>query len=508
MAGGPYLLGYDIGSSSIKASLLDAGTGALVASASSPDRELEIIAKGPGWAEQDPAIWWEHAVKATAGIRAGGGVDLDGVAAVGISYQMHGLVIVDHDHRPLRPAIIWCDSRAVSIGDQAFRDIGEERCLERLLNSPGNFTASKLKWVMENEPDIYRRAHKMMLPGEAVAMMMTGEIRTTPSGLSEGILWDFHESGLARLVLDHYGIDPCLVPEAVPTFSHQGGLTVKAARTLGLRPDTPVSYRAGDQPNNALSLKVLEPGEVAANAGTSGVIYGVTDHAARDERSRVNTFVHVNHAENRPRYGILLCVNGTGILLSWIRHSLLSTGGETPTYERMNAIAARAPIGCEGLIILPFGNGAERTLGNRNIGASMEGLDFNIHGTAHLLRAAQEGIVYAMGYGLAIMREMGADAERIRAGHANLFLSPLFRSAFANVSGAPVEIYDTDGAQGAARGAGLGAGLFGSTEEAFAGLEALETVEPDPEVMSAYEDGYHRWVEVLEKRLIEERENA
>jgi xylulokinase len=495
-----YLLGYDAGSSSIKAALLDVETGKVVAAAASPERELAIVSPQPGWAEQDPEVWWEHLKRATALMRERSGADLHAVDAVGISYQMHGLVIVDRDLAPLRPSIIWCDSRAVSIGDEAFTCLGNKACLGRLLNSPGNFTASKVKWVKENEPGLYRRIHKMMLPGDFLAMKMTGEAVTTPSGLSEMILWDFTGEGPADMLLEHYGISPGLLPEIRPTFSLQGEINQAAAAELGLAPGTPVSYRAGDQPNNAFALKVLDPGEVAATAGTSGVVYGVASRPLSDPESRVNVFVHVNNTMQDPRFGVLLCVNGTGILNQWLKNNLTGTGGLLD-YPAMNELAASAPAGSKGLVILPFGNGAERTLGNRNIGASVHDLDLNIHTRAHLLRAAQEGIVFALNYGLEIMRGMDIKVERVRAGRANMFLSPLFGEVFAAVTGAAVELYDTDGAQGAARGAGLGAGIYKDAEEAYVGLRELKLIEPERETVGVYEEAYSRWRGILGDRL-------
>ena len=491
------LLGYDVGSSSIKATLMKAETGEVLATATSPEKELEIIAQELGWAEQHPRIWWDNLKSATRQIKAETGFDAADVEAIGISYQMHGLVVVDENKEVLRSAIIWCDSRAVEIGRKAAQDIGEEKCLERLLNSPGNFTASKLKWVMENEPDIYSKIHKMMLPGDYIAMKMTGEVKTTPSGLSEGIMWDFQQQGLAELVLNYYGISEELIPEHVQTFSVQGELTKQAANELGLEAGTIVSYRAGDQPNNALSLNVLNPGEIAATAGTSGVVYGITEKSDYDSKSRVNTFVHVNHTPEAPRYGVLLCLNGTGILNSWLKYN--ATDGLD--YDRMNELASSVEVGSEGLVILPYGNGAERTLENKNLGAFVHGLNFNIHNRAHLLRAAQEGIVFALNYGLGIMRQMGVEVKTIRAGNTNMFLSPLFGEAFATVTESMVELYNTDGSQGAARGAGIGAGIYKGPEDAFVGLEPVKTIEPNGKLTTAYQEAYERWENILRHEL-------
>jgi len=487
-----YLIGYDIGSSSVKAALLEISTGKTLASAHSPSQEMAISALHTGWAEQDPNDWWAELVNATQLLKAKHAFDPAGVAAIGISYQMHGLVVVDKAGVPLRPSIIWCDSRAAKIGDSAFHEMGNDYCLKHFLNSPGNFTASKLKWVKENEPHIFERIDKAMLPGDYIALRMTGEAQTTVSGLSEGILWDFAAEQPAYSLLEHYGIPVGMIPKLVPTFSKQAILTKEAATELGLHAGIPVAYRAGDQPNNAFSLNVLNPGEVAATAGTSGVIYGVGDRPTFDKQSRVNSFSHVNSTHENPRTGVLLCVNGTGALNSWLRRN---TGNHT--YDGMNRLAAQAPIGSDGLRFLPFGNGAERILNNQDRGGTLVGLQFNRHSQAHLFRAGQEGIVFALNYGFRIMNEMGVKAETVRAGHANMFLSPVFRDAFANTTGAVVELYNTDGATGAARGAGIGAGIYGDAKEAFKGLENVGVVEPNKYLMEEYGAAYAAWASWL-----------
>lgn len=488
-----YLLGFDIGSSSVKASLINGLNGELAASAFYPRQEMAIMAKQSGWAEQEPSLWWENLKLALADVLATSKVNPADINSIGISYQMHGLVMVDKNHEVIRPSIIWCDSRAASIGNRAFEEIGGQRCLSHLLNSPGNFTASKLKWVKDSEPNNYSKLYKIMLPGDYIAMKLTGEINTTVSGLSEGILWDFKENSVARLVLEHYGFDASVIPELVPTFGEQGRLTAESAHELGLVAGTPVSYRAGDQPNNALSLNVLNPGEVAATAGTSGVVYGVSDEIKFDPDSRVNTFAHVNHSGGKPRLGVLLCINGTGILNAWLKRNV---AGDL-SYDQMNQLAENVPVGSEGLSILPFGNGAERVLKNNDIGSVFSGLNFNIHHRAHLLRAAQEGIVFSFKYGMDIMESIGIRPSVIRAGKANMFLSPIFRKTLANITGATIELYNTDGSIGAARGAGIGSGFYSGFGEAFANLKKLETVEPDNAMFEVTEAAYNNWLRVL-----------
>ncbi|MGM9742152.1 MAG: xylulokinase [Candidatus Cryptobacteroides sp.] len=485
-----YLLGYDIGSSSVKAALVEAGTGKCVSSAFYPKSEAPIAAPRPGWAEQDPQSWWENLRLATADVMKSSGVAPSDVKAIGISYQMHGLVCVDKGGNVLRPAIIWCDSRAVPYGREAFEAIGQEKCLGHLLNSPGNFTASKLAWVKDNEPEIYEKIHKIMLPGDYVAMKLTGEICTTVSGLSEGIFWDFKENRIADFLLSHYGIDKSLAAPVRPTFSNQGLLTAEAAAELGLAEGTPVTYRAGDQPNNALSLNVFNPGEIASTAGTSGVVYGVNGKVAYDPLSRVNTFAHVNHTAEDPRLGVLLCINGTGILNAWMKRNVAPSGA---SYDEINALAASVPAGSEGLSVMPFGNGAERMLCNQSPGCSFHGLDFNIHRREHLLRAAQEGIVFAFCKGIGIMEDMGMPVKKIHSGCANMFLSPVFRQTLANVTGAVIELYDTDGAAGAAKGAGIGAGIYAGPSEAFSSLELIGAVEPESSGRQACMDAYGLW---------------
>ncbi len=493
-----YLLGYDIGSSSVKASIVNAETGKCVSSAFFPKSEAEIIAVKQGWAEQRPEQWWEHLKQATAAVLAESKVNPADIKAIGISYQMHGLVCIDRDHNVLRPAIIWCDSRGVPYGEKAFDELGHEKCLSHLLNSPGNFTATKLKWVKDNEPEVFERIDKIMLPGDYIAMKLTDRVCTTVSGLSEGMFWDFKNGRIADFLMEYLGFSSSIIPEIVPTFSVQGQVTAHAAAELGLAEGTPVCYRAGDQPNNALSLNVFNPGEIASTAGTSGVVYGVNGEINYDPKSRVNTFAHVNHTNEQTRLGILLCINGTGILNSWIKRTVAPEG---ISYPAMNDLAAQAPIGSEGVSILPFGNGAERVLQNREIGSSIHGVNFLKHGKQHIVRAAQEGIVFSFQYGIEIMEQMGMDVKKIHAGHANMFLSPLFRETLAGVSGATIELFDTDGSVGAAKGAGIGAGIYKDNNEAFATLDRIEVIEPKEADRQAYRDAYGLWKQRLETIL-------
>jgi len=491
-------IGYDIGSSSVKAVLFDAEKGIQSAGAYSPKQEMPILARQAGWAEQDPAMWWENLVAATREILHASPGAARRVGAIGISYQMHGLVVAGKDNEVLRPSIIWCDSRATGIGKTAFDKLGHERCLRSLLNSPGNFTASKLRWVKENEPALFASVQRYFLPGDYIAMRLTDRVATTITGLSEGMAWDFSANGIAGFLLDEYGIPRNLVPETVPTFGEQGKVTRGAAEILDIPAGIPVTYRAGDQPNNAFSLNVMEPGEVAATAGTSGVVYAVSGSLSPDPESRVNSFAHVNHAAGKTRIGVLLCINGCGIANSWTRRILGRAGSP---YGEMNDLAARIPPGSEGLVVLPFGNGAERMFGDRDIGAQILQGSFTVHSDAHVIRAVQEGVAYSFKYGMDLMTGFGMLPTVIRAGNANMFLSRVFCETLANTANVSIELYNTDGAQGAARGAALGAGYYSSAAEAFGGLARTDLIEPDDARAEEFLDHYEGWKGALTRVL-------
>ena len=487
------LLGIDLGSSSVKASVIDGESGKCLATAFYPHDEMKIIALKSGWAEQDPDLWWSNLKSSILDCNNQLGTKKNNIGAIGISYQMHGLVTVDKDLKVLRRSIIWCDSRAVKYGEKAFNSLGRDFCLSHLLNSPGNFTAAKLAWMKENEPGLFEKINKIMLPGDYIAMKMTGDVITTFTGLSEGIFWDFINNRLSGEIINFFGFSPDIFPEQKASFSVQGYLKKNIASELGLPSGIPVSYRAGDQPNNALSLNVLNPGEVAATAGTSGVIYGVTDQKKFDPQSRVNTFLHVNHSSDNQRLGVLLCINGTGILNSWLKRNT----GINLSYDEMNSLASSVAPGCDGLTILPFGNGAERILMNRDIGCHITGLDFNRHSNAHLYRAAQEGIAFSFRYGFDIMKETGIDPGVIRAGMTNMFQSTVFREALSCITNVEIHLYNTDGSIGAARGAGIGCGYYKSEKEAFAGLKPVGETIPDKSKTGAYEEAYLKWKNLL-----------
>ncbi len=470
-----YLLGYDIGSSSIKVALVHVKRQEVVAIVQHPEQEMEMIARQSGWAEQQPELWWQYVCIATKKILEKAAIPAHKIKGIGIAYQMHGLVLVDKDQRVLRPAIIWCDSRAVEIGHQAFNKIGTAYCQNNLLNAPGNFTASKLKWVKDNEPEIYEKIHKILLPGDYIAMKLTGQAMTTISGLSEGIFWDFKKKAISSKVLDFFQFDKSIIADRTPTFSLQGKVNKVAAELTGLKVGTPITYRAGDQPNNALSLNVLAPGEVAATSGTSGVAYGIVDHPVFDANNRINTFAHINYEEQFNRLGALLCLNGAGIAYSWIKHQIAR---KEHTYEVMDRMISTVPIGADGLCVLPFGNGAERIFDNRNINAHFLNLQFNRHHRGHLYRSAIEGIAFSFVYGINLLKEMGMEVEVIRVGNDNMFQSKTFAMTIATLLDCHIEVVETTGAVGAAQAAGVKAGFYASIEEALNKVQPSHLYEP------------------------------
>ena len=491
-----YLLGFDIGSSSIKAALLDGDNNKTVAVVTSPsDHELTMSAPQQGWAEQNPDTWWDHICIATKSLLEKTKISPSDIKAIGIAYQMHGLVMVDKHHQAIRPSIIWCDSRAVSIGEETFERLGSSYCLGHLLNSPGNFTASKLRWVLEKEPELFAKTSQFMLPGDYLAMKMTGEIKSTISGLSEGTLWDFKENKVADQLLAHLGISESLVPNLTPTFGFQGALTGDAAKLMGLTEGIAITYRAGDQPNNALSLGVIEDGEVAATGGTSGVVYGVKNQPIADKAARINSFAHVNYTHKTPMTGALLCINAAGILYRWVRLLI----GEKLSYSEMEVMAAKATVGSDGAVVLPFGNGAERMLGNRDLGASIEGLQLNRHTKNDIIRASLEGIAFSFIYGMQVLEELGIPIQKMRVGSDNLFQSKIFSSTISNLMGTQIELVANTGAVGAARGAGFGLGHFSSLKEAVSSDKVIKSYTPSSTL--GYGEAYEKWKNTLNKKI-------
>lgn len=492
-----FAIGYDIGSSSVKASIVNINTGKVVAIDKYPESEMPIEAKHQGWAEQDPEMWWENICILTKSLLIKNNIEPGQILSIGIGYQMHGLVLVDKNKNVLRPSIIWCDSRAGSIGDQALKDLGSAYCLGHLLNSPGNFTASKLKWVKDNEPEIFSKVHKWMLPGDYIAMKFTNEINSTVAGYSEGMFWDFKNKEIASQLLNYYGISTDLMPDIVDTFSIHGRVTADAAKLSGLTAGTPVTYRAGDQPNNAMALKVLHPGDVAATGGTSGVVYAVTEKLDHDAQSRVNGFAHINHSANQNRIGQLLCINGCGILYAWMRKQV---GGAGATYEWMEKQVDNVPVGSEGLVILPFGNGSERILNDKMVGARIDNLQFNRHTQAHLYRAAIEGIVFSFAYGMEILQAIGITPYTIKVGNDNLFLSDTFTLTMANLLQCNIEMYDTTGAVGAAKASTVAIGSYNSIDEAIDDMKPIKITEYKSQ-NSLYLEAYDNWSIQLKKLI-------
>ena len=490
------LCGIDVGTSSIKLSVVDASTKKVIHTCSFPETENEIISVSPGFAEQNPEHWWYCVMQVIKMANATKKYNPLDISAIGISYQMHGLVILDKDKQVLRPSIIWCDSRAASIGDLAFEALGKEKLLKDLLNSPGNFTASKLAWVKNNEPQIYEQIKHVILPGDFISYKFTDELTTTISALSEGIFWDFNKNEISKDLLDYYGFDVSFFPEIKQVFENHGQISNTMASELGLSTNLKITYKAGDQPNNALSLGVVEPGEIATTAGTSGVIYGVSSELKYDPNCRVNSFAHVNYTKDLRRIGVLMCINGTGILNRWLKENFFSTN----SYTDLNSYANQSEIGSKDLMCFPYGNGAERIFNNKIIGGSFRNLDFNRHQKNEISRSVQEGIAFSMVYGLELLNSSGIVPQKIKAGYANMYLSSIFSSTIVNASNVSIQLLESDGAYGAALGAGIGSHYYKSVHEGINSIKLLSEILPDQN-KNKTSDFYEKWKSELLKML-------
>lgn len=492
-----YLLGYEIGSDKVKAALINADTNKVIAQEEAPDGEMKIHSHQKGWAEQEPKDWWKKLCKCTKKLIKKTAILPSEIVSIGIAYQMHGLVLLDEDNKPLRSSIIWCDNRAVRIGDDALFDLGMNYCFTNLLNSPGNFTASKLKWIQDNEPQLFEKIHKIMLPGDYIAYKLTGQVSTTISALSEGVFWNFKERKISKELLDYFGFDESIIPKICKTIEHQGELSKKAAKQTGLAKAIPVTYRAGDQPNNALSLNVLKKGEIAITSSNSGVVYGVVEHLMSDNKSRVNSFAHVNYDNDFRKIGVLLCLNGAGSLYSWVRQNVARTNR---SYADMERILSSVPIGSDGVCILPFGNGSERIFNNKNIDAHIYNLQFNKHTRAHIYRASVEGVAFAFVYGIALLKEMGIEINKIRVGSSDMFQSKTFTNTISTLLGKEIEILDTSGAIGAALASGVGVGIYKNIEEAVGHIQIKNIQTPNFDYAQCSK-AYHYWLSILNKSI-------
>jgi xylulokinase len=486
-------IGFDIGSSFVKAALVEVETGKPIARARVPEVEIPMEAQQLGWAEQHPNLWWQYLCEATQKLLTETDINAEQISSIGISYQMHGLVLVDRDLNPLRKSIIWCDSRATSYGEKAFEKLGKGYCKDHLLNSPGNFTASKLAWVIENEPELYQKAYKLMLPGDFLAAKLSGIPQTTITGLSEGIFWDFKNDQASQALFDHYQIDQSLVPEVVDNFTVQATVSNAGAQATGLKEGTPITYRAGDQPNNAYTLGARKAGDVVATGGTSGVVYALTDQLSGNELTKVNTFAHVNYQPQQKMFGKLLNLNGAGIQYRWL-HQLMGEVG----YEKLNEMAQQAPIGSNGLQVFPFGNGAERMLDNKVVNGHISNINFNIHDNNHMVRATLEGIAFAMIYGIEILKNDGVDIENLKVGNDNLFLSDVFSKTIADTLGISIQMLEATGAEGAAKASISNPHQTQNNDN----INITKTIKPNPKLQVESIASFEKWKTQLLNNII------
>lgn len=469
-------LGIDVGTSSVKVSIVGED-GVILASATAPaSSERAINSPNPNWAEQNPEDWWEDAQQAILNLPLEARLQVE---AIGIAYQMHGLVLVDSQFQPVRPSIIWCDGRNIQESQILAESLGLDALENRLLNKPGTLTLAKLAWVAEHEPETLAKAHTFGLPGDFIAYKLTGEWSTTKSGYSEMVGWDFGASIPFEEGFRKAGWKLPL-PEARPNLEEGAPIQKVIAEKLGLPPSARVTYRAGDQPNNAFGLGVLQQGETAISAGTSGVLYGIGD-SSPGLHEGINRFLHVNS-----QIGVLMCLNGVGSALAFARR----TWFQNQSYEALSELASQAnPENCP--YFFPFGNGAERILSERAFSGFTE-LDFNRHNLPELARSVFEGIAFAYRLGSEKMEKAGCLSKVVNGTESGLLKSSFFAQLLANELQVELILSEGDGSTAAARGAALG----------------IKKILPKPAPLKRYlptspanHERFSHWHKILEKFL-------
>ncbi len=457
-----HVLGIDASTTAVKAILLD-GSGAVRGIGSSA---YEFSVPRPLWSEQDPHLWWDGTVAAIRAVLASTGVPGDDVVAVGLTGQMHGAVLLDGADEVLRPAILWNDQRTGAECDLIREIVGPERLVAITGNDAlTGFTAPKLVWVRDHEPEIWGRVAHVLLPKDYVRLRLTGGHAMDKADGSGTMLFDLAARDWSGEVLDALRIDPAWMP---PTFEGPevtGTLTAEAAAATGLRSGTPVVAGGGDQAANAVGVGAVEPGVVALSLGTSGVVFATTDRPLFEARGRVHAFCHAVPG----RWHMMSVMLSAAGSLRWFRDAV-APGTE---YDDLVAPAAEVPAGSEGLLFLPYLTGERSPYPDPLARGAFVGLTL-AHDRRHLTRAVLEGVAFGLRDGLDLMVEAGMPAPSVIRASGGGTSSPLWRQILADVLGAEIATVDT--AEGAAYGAGLlaavGAGWFPTVETAAARLVA------------------------------------
>lgn len=486
-----YLLGIDIGTSGTRAVLFDP-VGRAAASAS---REYPLYQPENGWAEQDPADWWDACAAAVRSVLGQSGAAPAEIAGVGLSGQMHGLVMLDESGAVLRRAILWCDGRTGRECAEITGRVGARRLIEITANPAlAGFTASKILWVRKNEPELFKKCRHILLPKDYVRYRLTGEFATDVSDASGMNLMDIPRRRWSAEILGKLEIDPSLLAELHESCEVTGAVTPAAAERTGLAPGTPVVGGAGDNAAAAVGTGVVEAGKAFTTIGTSGVVFAHADRVAIDPEGRVHTFCSAVPG----KWTVMGCTLAAGLSLKWLRDNFFPAEKEAAAglgadpYRLMDRQAARVPIGANRLLFLPYLMGERSPLLDPDARGVFFGLSA-IHTKYDMLRAVLEGVVYSLRECLDVLRGMGVvSSEMIACGGGGG--SPVWRQMLADVFGCPVgTAASAEGpALGAAILAGVGAGVFGSVEEGCRAAVRTnpERQFPDPGASARYEPYY------------------
>ncbi|NMB45770.1 MAG: xylulokinase [Firmicutes bacterium] len=484
------MIGIDIGTSGVK-TLVVTETGKIVAQATA---EYPLYHPKAGWAEQDPEDWWQATLTTLKKIGEDLGSDADRVKAIGLSGQMHGSVFLDKSGNVLRPAILWCDVRTADQCRYITETVGRDELIRHTSNPAlEGFTAPKIVWLQQNEPDVYRQVAKVLLPKDYVRYRLTGEIFTEMSDAAGSLLLDVTHRRWSEPVLQALNIDPEILPECRESIDVCGTLTQQVAESTGLPAGIPVAGGGADNACGATGAGIVRPGRVLSSIGSSGVIVVHTDQPQTDPQGKVHTF---NHAIPH-RWYVMGVIMAAGLSLKWFRDNLghlekqMESLTGTDAYDLMSAQAAPTPPGAEGLVFLPYLNG-ERT---PHADAYARGVFFGLtprHTRGHLIRAVMEGVVYALRDSVEIIRAMGIPIEQVRAigGGAK---SPLWRQMQADIMQLEVATLNIDEgpAFGAALLAGVCAQVYSSVEEAAENtVRIVHTTEPNRDLTRLYDDYY------------------
>ena len=456
-----YVIGIDVGTGGTRAVLVDE-KGAVLASAT--HEHLPFASPQNGWAEQDPHDWWNACKQALGKLLEESAVQKTEIAAIGLTGQMHGAVLLDENDEVLRHALIWCDQRTQEECDELDKTVGTKRLVE-LTSNPAltNFTLTKLMWVRTHEPEIWKRFRSFLLPKDYIRLQLTGVRATDVSDASGTLLLDVANRRWSQEMLKATRLDARCLPQLFESQQVVGTITAHAALETGLAEGTPVVAGAGDQAAGAIGMGIVKAGDVSATIGTSGVVFAATDQPFLDPQGRLHTFCHA--IPNR--WHVMGVTQAAGLSLRWFRDTFGIVNGVTESpYESLSREASAIPAGADGVLWAPYLMGERTPHLDSEVRGALIGLAAS-HGRGHIIRAILEGVAFSLKDTLTIFAEIGVPVNDIRLGGGGA-LSPLWRQIQADVYAKPVSQLKAE--QGAAHGAavlaGVGAGLWTSVDDA------------------------------------------